>query len=1103
MENIENSDTFFQQGFGIGPFQMMNEIGKGQFGKVYIGIHEETKEKVAIKQIQKSNENVNINLIKAEINIHKKLFHPYICKMYCVIENPDYIFIVTEYCGGGEILKTMEEQDAPFEEKMACKIFTQVLSAVEYLHNNYICHRDIKLENMLFDEYGDAKLTDFGLSKSFEGDILFEKAIGSPMYSAPEVFSSKPFKGKNADLWSMGVCLYVMVCGAFPFPGEELDDFLNNLLYKSFEVPDSVSSEFKDLIYQILEKDPSKRLTIEQIKSHKWLHMFDFNFMKSPGIVINKDILPIDINIIKEMVGYEETKIRNLINDILINMHNNNTISYYLRIESLKRKKGLSVSDIRPSSELFIKYIFDEKSKMKTYNNDINKKINELVEYIINEHKMEELKIRENIRNSLDIEKSKSDVVKNNNNVNIINNNNINEKNKNENKKYANNKIKMNHKHNILLSKTYRNIEDFQKMLKKVDEEKTEKEKKKKKKKKSKFEILNKYIGPLLFVHHLIDEIITKVVISKNTKEIKKRIIPVNNSSLNVLSTKPKKILEPVTIESNYNITINPLEKQKTDIKFNNYSIYTIEEIVYPATNTNTTGDKTFSFGFYKTNNKNEKNNKKSSKNLKFNTIFESANDVMKNSKKINNTIAVDDNNRRGKIINNIKNKNNKDNDKKKKLGHLHKNKSDLSCVMKSTQFSKVIKGFKEKIEKNGILKKNKKIKRSLSKKKTEKKINIFYDEINQYLKEKEKKRNKSEQIINKKKAAFSIFKNDKIENKDNKEKTSDIKYIYTNSEKNQKLLLSNRINRKTKKVNVNLNENINENLNINEISEKRANEKKGNNTTRTKKEEEKVEKKRNLNSSQTNFYNNKSTISIHYHTRKRTNTITLENSSRKNINQGRKIVIIRNKNKNKNNEKAIEERKKRPNSPVKMAESARKKGDDFKNNLFSSKKNLKISCQTGRNQKKQNIDKNYSCFDSPIKKQNDINDKNIKNKSSKSNSIHIKNNLAKKLEAKNDTNNEDNKNEVKQYEIISKKNENLVKTIIVDCIGNNNTTISNIAKGHIRFSCKLFVRKKKIVFNLNMIQKEKNKFAITGEFIDGDIKSFEKLFEQIKEKLE
>ena len=114
-----------------------------------------------------------------------------------------------------------------------------------------------------------------------------------------------------------------------------------------------------------------------------------------------------------------------------------------------------------------------------------------------------------------------------------------------------------------------------------------------------------------------------------------------------------------------------------------------------------------------------------------------------------------------------------------------------------------------------------------------------------------------------------------------------------------------------------------------------------------------------------------------------------------------------------------------------------------------------------------------------------------------------LTNNIAKKLEAKNDTNNEDNKNEVKQYEIISKKNENLVKTIIVDCIGNNNTTISNIAKGHIRFSCKLFVGKKKIIFNLNMMQKEKNKFAITGEFIDGDIKSFEKLFEQIKEKLE
>ena len=664
MENSDNSDIFFQQGIGIGPFQMMNEIGKGEFGKVYIGIHEETKEKVAIKQIQKSNEKVNMNSVRSEINIQKKLFHPYLCKMYCVIDIPDYIFIVTEYCSGGEILKTMEEQDAPFEERMACKIFTQVLSGIEYLHNNYICHRDIKLENMLFDENGDAKLTDFGLSKSFEGNITFDKAVGSALYSAPEVFTGKPYIGKNADLWSMGVCLYVMVCGEYPFKGDELDDFLKSLFNDNFDVPDSVSPEYKDLIYRILEKDPNKRLNVEQIKRHNWLHMFDFNFMKSPGIIINK--------------------------------HNNNTISYYLRIESLKRQKGLSISDIRPSSELFLIYIKDEKSKMKTYDNDINKKIDELVKNIINAHKMEQLKIREKIKSSLNIEKSKTINYKNNNKI-INNNNEGNNNNKDNNNKNVNNKIKMNYKYNALLSRTYRNFEDFKKMLKKDDEEKKEKEKKVEKIKKNKFELLKQYIGPLLLVHNIIDEIITNVVILKNTKEIKKRIIPVNNSSLNVLSTKPKNKFEPIIIENN-NITITPLEKINLNLKFKNFSMDKIEEIEYLPNNTSTTMVKTFTNGFHK--DRNEKGIK-SSKNIKFQYTERKMNiinedDEIKTHKKIN-TIFSSENFRKGKNVNDTKNNNNNNgigqrNERKRTMTYLKKNKSDLSCVLKNTNFSKVIK---------------------------------------------------------------------------------------------------------------------------------------------------------------------------------------------------------------------------------------------------------------------------------------------------------------------------------------------------------------------------------------------------------------------------
>ena len=1069
MENNDNSDTFFQEGYGIGPFQMMNEIGKGQFGKVYIGLHGETKEKVAIKQIPKTDKNININLIKAEINIQKKLFHPYLCKMYCVIENPDYMFIVTEYCSGGEIFQKLVDQDAPFEEKTACKIFSQVLSGIEYLHNNYICHRDIKLENMLFDEYGDAKLTDFGLSKSFEGDITFDKAVGSAMYSAPEVFKRQPYIGRIADIWSLGICLYVMVCGEYPFKGDDVKDFIAHLFNDSFDVPETVTPEFKDLVYKILEKNPNNRLTIEQIKEHKWMHMFEFNYMKSPGIIINKDILPIDVNLIKELVGYNETKIRNLISDILTNKHNNNTILYYLKVESLKRKNGLSISDIRPSSELFLNYARDEKSKMIYYENNINKKIDELVKYIINEFKMEELKIRENIKNSLNIGKNKNEIKENNND-------NIND-NKNDNNIKVNTKIK-NKKFNVLLSKTYRNLEDFKEILKKIDDEekKLEKEKKEENTKKNKLELLNQYIGPLLFIHDLIDDIITKVVKLKNKKEIKRTFIPVNNSSLNVLSTKRETILEPIKTE-NHHIAVSPF-KNNIIKKYNNFSIDTIEEIEFLPTSNNL--DKTFTFGFYKPINKNNKNKNTIEAERKTNKKNEK--EITK-KKKLNYTFVEY---KKERPINIVKN-NLKKFDKKKLFTHVPKNKSDISSIFNNSNFPKIIKEFKDKIEKNGILKRNKKTKRSSSQKKIQKIIYKLDDEeeINKIIKE--KNRNKSEKILIKKK------------NKEKKQKTKEINYSKTYIPKNERILLSRRIKRNSK----NKNKNLEENLNINEIiSEKRSNKKNLNNTQIPKNEKKSFSHRRNLNSSQIELKNEKSLDNITNTGRKRTNTITIENSHQKTKN--RKLLIIRNKNKNKvtiNEESNINKKthQRTQTTPVKMLENL-KKNREIKSTIFPYKKNQKLTCQTGRNQRKPELsEKNISTNDSSVKKQIDPVDKNLKFKSIKSTSISLKRSLLKKSDEKNDN----NKKDVKQNEIKTKKNENLIKNIITDSIGNNNTTISNISKGHTRFSCKMYIGKKKLVFNLNLIQKEKNKNMITGEFLDGDIKSYEKLFEQIKVKLE
>ena len=564
MENIfknnDNSDfVFYQQGFGIGPFQMLNEIGKGKFGKVYLGIHEETKEKVAIKQIPKSKE-IEIKTIYSEIDIQKRLIHPYLCKMYCIIETNDYIFIVNEYCSGGEIFKIISEKIDHFEEAEACKIFTQILSGLEYLHNNHICHRDIKLENMLFDEYGDAKLTDFGLSQIFEDSADFNNGVGSPLYAAPEVLKFGSYKGTLADIWSMGICLYIMVCGDFPFEGEEYQDLVKNIFFKSFEVKEYVSPLFKDLIYKILEKNPKKRLTMQQIKNHPWMHIIDFNFMKSPGVIINKDIIPVDVDVVKEIAGKDETKIINIINDILSNIHNSNTILYYLKIEIKKRKNESTVSDIRPTSEQFLEYINDNRSKIEYYGNDIKRKIKELTEEILNKTENQKSKIEDKkvlIKESNETHNISKNTDKNKNIYSI--NENLTNKN-------------MNKRLNRLRSKTFWKFDEFNQFIKKEKNNQIEKEEIKFKDEKkiekhklrneetlkiSKLELLNQYIGPLIFIHDLIEDIIEKVVKKKYTEELN-RFLPMNNSSLNDLTMKPPMIYYDTKIR---NFTINLIDK--------------------------------------------------------------------------------------------------------------------------------------------------------------------------------------------------------------------------------------------------------------------------------------------------------------------------------------------------------------------------------------------------------------------------------------------------------------------------------------------------------------------------------------------------------------
>ena len=164
------------------------------------------------------------------------LSHKNIVKLYEVIDTPDELYLVMEYCSGGEIFDYLVSHGR-MKDKDARKYFRQILGAVEYCHKHHIIHRDLKAENLLLDENMNVKVADFGFSNHFNPGEKLNTWCGSPPYAAPELFQGKEYSGPEVDIWSLGVVLYVLVCGALPFDGSSLPKLRARVLAGKFQVP--------------------------------------------------------------------------------------------------------------------------------------------------------------------------------------------------------------------------------------------------------------------------------------------------------------------------------------------------------------------------------------------------------------------------------------------------------------------------------------------------------------------------------------------------------------------------------------------------------------------------------------------------------------------------------------------------------------------------------------------------------------------------------------------------------------------------------------------------------------------------------------------------
>eukprot|EP01083_Nonionella_stella_P318330 1162980_1 len=254
-------------------------VGTGSFAKVRKVTRKKDKKEFALKMIKKAGKSKeDLEALQREIAILAKLTHPNVVKLMDWCETKKRIYMVVQFCSGGDVFERILKQKT-FSEKEAAHVVRKVAEGLKHVHENHIIHRDLKPDNLMYltkDPESNIMIIDFGLAGDATHGPL-STPCGTAHYVAPEVLSSKPYNSK-ADMWSLGVIIYMLLCGFPPFFDAQGNQ---KRLYKliklgkyRFPTPywDYVGEKAKDLIRNLLQLDPDKRYSAEQVLDHKWIN---------------------------------------------------------------------------------------------------------------------------------------------------------------------------------------------------------------------------------------------------------------------------------------------------------------------------------------------------------------------------------------------------------------------------------------------------------------------------------------------------------------------------------------------------------------------------------------------------------------------------------------------------------------------------------------------------------------------------------------------------------------------------------------------------------------------------------------------------------------